>query len=256
MKKLIFLFAIMFAGVMVFGQNEAYVKQLAPNTSEIQTSQNGDGNLIYGPASIPGGLPAGATVSTAAYQKATAAPSIFRFGQKGDDNIGEVWQVASKPSGYMAKMFWQQTGDRNWMRVKQISLYGPVTSNGKQVGDDNKFGGLNNAGPYWGTPSGMTVNPNSYAQQQSHGIMDISFVQIGDLNEVGLYQNNPGFGNYFDLYQNGNSNMFAGYQTKTLGASPSTWNSMKVTQLGDSYKCWNYQNNPSGGHNLFASYQN
>lgn len=264
MKKLIFLFAMVFAVSMAIGQNEAYIDQIGATGSSINVSQKGDGNLLEGPASVLDAL----NVSHAAVRQVGGGtgwdsgvggevpdsnPNVFDFAQWGNNNYGWVDQEGNI---YHAVMDWTQLGNRNSMMLEQYSKFNSLASVGLQEGNDNKLGGLTGAAC---TSSSIVLTDINSAipahQSDMHGSAHLDFTQVGNRNAVGLFQDNYCCETRAVINQTGNDNEAALFQCNPSGVDAPGKNLLSVTQTGNFYDVVCFQKNNTGAGNNFASVQ-
>jgi hypothetical protein len=262
MKKIVFLFAMVFAVGMAMAQNEAYIEQIGASGSSINVSQTGDLNKIEGPGTVIDAMGAskaavlqvgGGNLWTSGGVIPDANPNTFDFVQDGMRNYGWVDQEGDI---YHAVLDWTQDGDDNSMMLDQYSKFNSLVSTGQQLGNDNKFGGLAGA---TGTSASIAITDIDETipayQHDTHGSAHISFLQDGNRNEVGLFQDNYCCESRFKLLQDGDDNLAALFQYNPSGPGSPGKNLLNVSQTGNSYTVVCFQSNPVGNGNNFASVQ-
>jgi len=124
MKKLVFLFAMVFAVGMVMAQNTAVVTQSGGNSNTAYTQQVGDGNDIF----------ISQALATATEYNVAGVSATDRIFQKGDNNIAKLEQIVKttwdNASSNEAKIV--QKGDGNKLAGADDDAHFNVSKNAIQ----------------------------------------------------------------------------------------------------------------------------
>jgi hypothetical protein len=187
MKKLIFLFAMVFAVSFVFGQNNATVIQggaAAEDNTATTVQKNGTNNLIYLEQLIEN---AGAN---------TDPDNKGDITQDGNKNIAKLEQTAGATGASTVGPAWEPYN----------------VTNIEQIGDKNKLVGATNMGLIDEAANATQYSATSYNT--------LTLYQKGSNNRVGLKQNSGAWNNVnAGIRQEGDKNLFSVYQNSGGGST-------------------------------------
>lgn len=222
MKKLVFLFAMVFTSVMVFGQQSNYTSVIQngnANTAEVlsQVSTNGPNYLYFWQNGNNNSLTAEQTFVD---DGSVNGLNFSQGEQNGASNFAKVTQ-----DGYLNRSYLTQSGDYNQMELTQFKS-GVASVDVDNYAENNQIG-----------------NFNDYKLGQDGHLNVQNLWQTGNNNEAWINQTAILSENYSYVYQNGDKNMVDLNQkavNNNFGAINSSIaqqngfdNMFKITQVGE-----------------------
>ncbi|MGQ7870596.1 hypothetical protein [Sunxiuqinia sp. sy24] len=255
MKKLVFLFALVFAVSMAMGQHTDVVNQTGNNNvSHVDQWFDGSGTALDGNEAYVDQIGDRNSADVDQWNNGYAGSAHWaKIHSDGNDNTGKIYQENDKGDA----IIWQD-GNTNWANIFQSGNFGTGTplnptydAFAKQVGNSNVI-----------TIDVWATNATAYAEQVGNNnhidqdmgsgygekVKDSHFDarQFGDRNTAIQMMEGQGFsggvtalGNMGSIYQDGNDNT-AIQKMYEDGATPAAGNYANAYQMGNTN--WSEQN--------------